>query len=66
MGGIPKETASKHGETLLGYLNSHVEELIFKHAVFTSRGSETFAWITLKPETTILTPRTMLQFKSTE
>ena len=66
MGGIPKETVSKHVETLLGYLNSKVEELIFIHAVFKKRGSETFAWITLKPETTILTPRTMMQFKSTE
>ena len=61
-----KETASKHVETLLTFLNNNVEELIFKHAVFSTRGSETFIWITLTPETTILTPRSMKQFLSTQ
>ena len=66
MGGIPKEITSKHVEVLLGHLNNNVEELIFKHAAFNTKGSETFAWITLTPETSILTPRTMRQIKLTE
>lgn len=53
-------------KTLLSYLNNNVEELLFKHAVFSTRKSETFIWITLSPETTILTPRTMTQFLSTQ
>ena len=53
-------------EILLGYLNNNVKELIFKHAVVSKRGSETFIWITLTPESAILTPRTMNQFVKTQ
>ena len=66
LGGIPKETASKHTETLLGYLNNNVKELVFKHVVVSKRGSETFIWLTLSPESAMLTPRTMKQFVKTQ
>ena len=58
--------ASKHIKDLLGYLNNKVKEVVFKHAVVSKRGSETFIWITLSPETTLLTPRTMKQFVKTQ
>ena len=66
LGGISKETASKNVEALLGWLNSNVKSLIFKHAIFKTRGSETFVWITLNPETTKLSPRTMIHFLKTK
>ena len=64
LGRIPKDIASGQLKTTLGYLNNNVPELIFKHAVFSTRGNETFMWVTLSPEATILTPRTMAQFMS--
>ena len=54
--------ASKHMEILLGYLNNNVKELIF----VSKRGSETFIWLTLSPESAMLTPRTMIQFVKTQ
>ena len=51
---------------LLGYLNNKVKELVFKHAVVSKRGRETFIWLTLSPESAMLTPRTMKQFEKTQ
>ena len=48
------------------FLNSHVSELMFKHELLSERASETFLWLTLYPETTNLTPRTMGQILQVE
>ena len=51
---------------LLAFLNENVPELMFKHTLLNERASETFLWLTLYPETTKITPRTMAQICKTE
>ena len=61
LGQISKSTVQKDLNVLLGFLNNSVKELMFKHALISERGNETFMWLTLYPETTQLTPWTMTQ-----
>ena len=61
MGAIPKKSVSANLKVLLNVLNTNLTELKFKHALVRERGNETFLWLTLYPENTQLTPRTMQQ-----
>ena len=50
---------------LKSYLNREVKELIFKNLLFTTRGTDTYLWLTLTPETSYITPRTMALLRLT-
>ena len=40
-------------------------ELMFKHVMASERSDRTYLWLTLQPNTTTLTPRTLVEFKKT-
>ena len=56
-----KATESK--TEIANYLQNRTEEQSIKNMLFKPRGLDTVIWLTFKPETTHITPRTMLQIK---
>jgi hypothetical protein len=55
--GIPKLRATETKWLLKNDLEAEIPELIFKNLLFTQRKDTTYIWITLSPETAVLTPR---------
>ena len=65
LGRIPKSIAWKGSFDLIKWLNTCVTSLSFKHALISEKGGETFMWLTLHPDATQITPRTMSQLVHT-
>ena len=59
IGSIFKQDAAKSKTSLLNNIQRNVSEIIIKNLLITSRNGSTYLWVTLNPETTYLTPRTM-------
>ena len=65
VGKIVKAVTTNDIAALKNFLNMEVTELIFKNIHLQARAMSTYLWITLNPETTFLTPRTLQLIKST-
>ena len=46
-------------------ITGNVSELVFKNFLFKTSGTITSLWVTLTPESAILTPRTIMQLYDT-
>ena len=61
---VPKAVAESSKLILLDEIQTNLSEMIIKNMMFMTRGEKTFIWVTLNPETSRLTPRTMTELKS--
>ena len=62
-GSVSKETASTHKLVLLNAMQHQVPDFILKNVLISSRNSNTYMWITLKPETALISPRTVIRLQ---
>lgn len=65
LGRIPKKIVAQNVQSLLLFINRNMTELMFKHVMASERSNRTYLWLTLQPNTTTLTPRTLVEFKKT-
>ena len=61
----PPKRIAEHGEKLLmDSIQADLSEMIIKNLLILTRGKSTYIWVSLNPETSRLTPRTMSELKA--